>query len=114
MQNDFVRRRRQKKKMSTKSAKTKPPLFSLTKGFSFAGAPPSAQPFFSLEDFKRKLDNEHETISAKLSQGAQHKKEMEELRARLMEDLKVALFIFVHLRVSGSWHKRVLRESSRR
>jgi hypothetical protein len=43
----------------------------------------------SLEDFKRKLDNEHTTVSAKLDQGARARQELQELKSKLVEDLEV-------------------------
>jgi hypothetical protein len=43
----------------------------------------------SLEDFKRKLDNEHTTVSAKLDQGVRARQELQELKGKLMEDLEV-------------------------
>jgi hypothetical protein len=42
-----------------------------------------------LEDFKRKLDNEHTTVSAKLDQGARARQELQELKSKLVEDLEV-------------------------
>ena len=44
----------------------------------------------SLEDFKRKLDNEHTTVSAKLDQGARARQELQELKSKLVEDLEVS------------------------
>lgn len=42
----------------------------------------------SLEDFKRKLDNEHTTVSAKLDQGVRARQELQELKGKLVEDLE--------------------------
>ncbi len=51
----------------------------------------------SLEDFKRKLDNEHTTVSAKLDQGVRARQELQELKGKLMEDLEViSMFGFLH------------------
>jgi hypothetical protein len=47
----------------------------------------------SLEDFKRKLDNEHTTVSAKLDQGARARQELQELKSKLVEDLEVGLLL---------------------
>lgn len=42
----------------------------------------------SLEDFKRKLDSEHTTVSAKLDQGVRARQELQELKGKLVEDLE--------------------------
>ena len=47
----------------------------------------------SLEDFKRKLDNEHTTVSAKLDQGVRARQELQELKGKLMDDLEVSFSI---------------------
>jgi hypothetical protein len=42
----------------------------------------------SLEDFKRKLANEHTTVSAKLDQGARARQELQDLKSKLVDDLE--------------------------
>lgn len=48
----------------------------------------SHQTLESLEDFKRKLANEHTTVSAKLDQGQRARQELQDLKTKLVDDLE--------------------------